>query len=178
MGRVCAYAWARRNVLAVKGVAGRRPVIVRSKVGASGSPTRKGRLWIAGVDEVKALLLARLSRNPDTTRFSGSLPLVWFEQLTAERRVVRRIGGRPVRRFERITGRAAEALDGTVYALAARQVLGPLDFEDRTQQLKGKTPAPRPAPPSRQVIRSSYMTRDSQAPWIMRGVRSPYMGQG
>jgi phage terminase large subunit GpA-like protein len=78
MDRVCAYAWARsrRGVLAVKGAAGKRPVIARAK--AAGPSGRKGPLWIVGVDEVKASLLTRLSRAPETIRFSASVPLAWF----------------------------------------------------------------------------------------------------
>ena len=43
-----------------------------------------------------------------------------------------------MRRFERIPGRAAEALDGTVYAIAARQAIGPVDFEERARRLTGE----------------------------------------
>ena len=51
---------------------------------------------------------------------SASLEPVYYEQLSSERRVVRYIKGQPVRRFERILGKLAEALDALVYAFAAR----------------------------------------------------------
>ena len=62
-----------------------------------------------------------------------------------------------MRRFERIPGRAAEALDGTVYAIAARQVLGAVDFEERARRLKGEASARPPAPTVRRIVRSAYM---------------------
>ncbi len=80
MATVTAFATPRTRgrVLAVKGAAGNRPVIERA-----GSRTKTGaRLWIVGVDTVKAQLFARVAR-PDLVRFSGSLPPVWFEQLRA-----------------------------------------------------------------------------------------------
>jgi phage terminase large subunit GpA-like protein len=67
-------------------------------------------------------LIARVDdgRRGATIRFSDTLEPVYFEQLASERRVIRYVKGRPVRRFERI---AAESLDALVYAYAARQAL-------------------------------------------------------
>lgn len=160
---VYAFCWPRlaRNVLAIKGVWGRRPVIEASKGKVSGgSLLGQGRLWIVGIDEVKQILFTKLARYPDQVRFSSSLPLSWFDQLTAERRVVRRVAGRPVRKFERIKNSAAEALDATVYAFAARYFLPNVDFETRVRRLAEVGPARLPPPPpSRPVRRSSYMGR-------------------
>ena len=149
-------------MLAIKGMAGRRPVIERSRGKVQGgSLGGEGRLWIVGVDEIKQILVTKLSRYPDQVRFSASLPLSWFAQLTAERRVVRRVAGRPVRKFERIKNEAAEALDATVYAFAARYALPAVDFALREQRLAGSggPAAPKPPVPSRMVRRSSYMGR-------------------
>ncbi len=140
----------RRKVLAIKGAPGNRPPIERA-----GSRTRSGaRLWIVGVDTLKTQLFARLSRE-GLVRFSADLPPVWFEQLTSERAVVRYRRGQPVRSFERIPGKRAEALDCTIYAMAARQIVN-IDWHRRRAELTGKAPPPaRPAP----VLRSNWMKR-------------------
>ena len=115
---------ANKRVMAVKGMFGSRPEIEASKGKMKGG----GRLWIAGVDVIKTTLFDRLQRG-QRIRFSNTLPPVFYEQLASERRVVRYRRGQPVRRFERVSGRAkAEALDATVYAFAARKaVTTPLD---------------------------------------------------
>ena len=74
--------------------------------------------------------------------------------------MIRRVAGRPVRRFERVKSAAAEALDTTVYAFAARYALAGVDFDTRAQRLAHSGRPPTPAPPlSRPVRRSSYMGR-------------------
>lgn len=144
------YAFARprlgRRVFAGKGVGGSRPIAERSKA--------KGiALILVGVDAVKAQLLNRLARGR-TIRFSADLDARFFEELTSERRVVRYVRGSPVRRFERIPGRRAEALDCVVYGLAARQLISG-SVERRAEELQ--SPA---APPLRQpVIRSKWLNR-------------------
>ena len=161
---VYAFCWPRlsRNVLPIKGMYGRRPIIERSKGRVSGGALGgEGRLWIVGVDEIKQILATKLSRYPDQVRFSASLSLAWFSQLTAERRVIRRIGGRPVRKFERIKNEAAEALDATVYAFAARYGLPTVDFDARVKRLtEAATAARQPVQAAQRVVRrSSYMGR-------------------
>lgn len=112
------YAFCRprygRRVVAGKGAAGTRQALK-----ASGS---KSLLFIIGVDDLKAQILARLASGR-SIRFSDSLEPVWFEQLASERRIVRYVRGQPMRRFERIPGRRAEALDCVVYAFAARHLV-------------------------------------------------------
>jgi len=161
---VYAFCWPRlhRTVLAIKGLGGRKPVIEASKGRVSGGALGgDGRLWIVGVDEIKQILFMKLGRYPEQVRFSASLPLSWFDQLTSERRVIRRISGKPVRRFERIKNAAAEALDATVYAFAGRYALPSIDFESRVRRLSERGPAAPPPSqqPGRPVKRSSYMGR-------------------
>jgi phage terminase large subunit GpA-like protein len=138
-----------RRVLACKGAAGwSRPVIVPSK-------TKKGRLFIIGVDGVKTQILSRLSRG-QSIRFSHTLDVAYYEQLAAERRVVRFARGRPVARFELRPGvRRAEALDCLVLGLAARaaMALSSAAFDAREQELTTPLP-PKPAPT---VYRSQWM---------------------
>ncbi|NBN79290.1 phage terminase large subunit family protein [Microvirga tunisiensis] len=126
--RFC-FPRAGRKVLAIKGVEGNRPWIEKSK-----QKIRGGALWIVGVDGIKSHLNARLARAR-SLRFSDSLPLSWFEQLASERVVVRYSRGQPKRRFERISGRRAEALDCVVYAFAARQIVN-INWESRLDELR------------------------------------------
>jgi phage terminase large subunit GpA-like protein len=129
---------ASRNIMAGKGVAGTRPTIEASKgkIAKGG-----GRLWVLGVDGIKAALFDKLQRD-QAIYFSNSLPPVWYEQLCAERKVTRYFRGRPVRRFEVISGRRNEALDATVMAIAARAAIRP-NFSQLADRLSGKAPPPR-----------------------------------
>ncbi|WP_406736439.1 phage terminase large subunit family protein [Thioclava sp. GXIMD4215] len=139
-----------RKIFAIKGAAGNRPVIERA-----GSKTKTGaRLWIVGVDTVKAQLFARLPRAGHV-RFAKDLPAVWFEQVASERAVVRYSRGQPVRSFERIPGKRAEALDCAVYAYAARQMVN-INPEARRADLTRTEAAAKPKGP---VLASSWMTR-------------------
>lgn len=145
----CAAGIAEREKPAMV-AAGTRPFIEPSRSGKA----RAARLWLVGVDGIKASLTARLVR-PGSIRFSADLPPVWFEQLASERLVVRYSRGQPQRRFERIPGRRAEALDCVVYALAARQVVH-INFEEREAQLRAGGLQDRPKPAN--VIRSKFVT--------------------
>ncbi len=136
---------ARRRVMSIKGMGGSRPVIVGTK-----SKEARG-LFIVGVDVVKTTLVNRVVRNVGI-RFSNALEPVWFEQFLSERKVRRYVGKRPVDKWERLPGRAAEALDCTVYAYAARQVI-PSNFDSRLALLRQEdAPAPRP-----RTSKSSWM---------------------
>jgi phage terminase large subunit GpA-like protein len=105
-----------RRVLAGKGVAGfARPSIQATK-------TKKGRLFIVGVDNIKTQIISRLARGR-TIRFSHTLDATYYEQLASERRDCPPARGRPVVRFERKAGMRAEALDALVLGLAAKAAL-------------------------------------------------------
>lgn len=136
-----------RRVFAGKGVAGlSRPPAERSK-------TKGVSLILVGVDGLKANLMNRLSRG-STVRFSADLQPRFYEELTSERRVVRYFKGAPVRRFERIPGRRAEALDCVVYAIAARGLVAATP--DRRA---GELSSPAAAPARRTVIQSAWLNR-------------------
>jgi phage terminase large subunit GpA-like protein len=118
--------------MAIKGMFGTRPDIQASKGKMKGG----GRLWIAGIDGIKTTIFGRLQRARGI-RFPHTLEPVYYEQLASERRVVRYKRGQPIRRFERISGRArAEALDCLVYAFAARAALTNVNFDAREDRLK------------------------------------------
>jgi len=140
----------RRKIVAIKGAPGHRPLIERA-----GSITKTGvRLWIVGADTAKTSLFARLARG-GSIRLSADLPRVWFEQLASEKAVVRYRRGQPVRGFERIPGRRAEALDCAVYSFAARALIRP-DWAARRAALARNAPPPagRAA-----VLQSQWMKR-------------------
>jgi len=105
---------------------------------------------LVGVDGLKTSLYLKLDGGQGI-RFSDRLPPVYFEQLTSERALVRYVRGQPVRRWERIPGRQAEALDCLVYAMAARAGL-PSSRALRTD------PQPIPPPPL-PVVRSAFVDR-------------------
>jgi phage terminase large subunit GpA-like protein len=100
----------------------------------------------------KSQLFNRLSRG-EGVRFAETLESVFFEQLTSERRVVRYTQGKPVARFERVKGKRAETLDATVYAWAARQIVGQ-NLDRREVELETKA-APQRAP---QVVKSRWLS--------------------
>lgn len=128
-----------RRVFACKGLAGARPFCqfakVKHKTAAHG-----GRLVLVGADTIKQAIFQRLEHGR-TIRFSKSLEAVYYEQLASERRIIRYVKGRPVRRFERKSSRArAEALDCLVYGLAAREIVR-INLDQREQNLRNRTPA-------------------------------------
>jgi phage terminase large subunit GpA-like protein len=140
-----------RRIWAGKGMAGSRPALQMAKVKAK-SAAHGGRLFLVGVDTIKQTLFQRLQHGR-SIRFSKSLQPVWYEQLAAERRVVRYVRGRPVRRFERKTSRSrAEALDCLVYNFAARSGLT-IPLDQREADLRTLEP---PTPPPT-VYRSRFM---------------------
>ncbi|MGB0440923.1 MAG: terminase gpA endonuclease subunit, partial [Paracoccaceae bacterium] len=121
----------------------------------AGSKTKTGaRLWIVGVDGIKTLIFAKLSRG-SSVRLSADLPRVWHEQLASERAVITYARGQPTRRFVRIPGRQAEALDCVVYAFAARQIVN-VDWPRRRADLATQA---RTNKASRPVLKSNWMKR-------------------
>lgn len=114
------YTQPRRNrrIYAVKGQAGARPAVVRSRT------ADKRRLLILGVDGLKARIMALLSPGAGARfRFSRDLEPRFFEELASERRTIRYRKGAPVVSWERRRGMRAEGLDCAVYAFAARETI-------------------------------------------------------
>jgi phage terminase large subunit GpA-like protein len=151
METVYRYAFPRfrRKVLAIKGDEGKRPWIKMSSTKVKG-----GHLFIVGVDGIKGAIISRLQRS-NMIRFSKNLPADWYEQLASERVIVRYNRGQPQRRFERIKGRRAEALDCTVYAFAARQVVN-VNWAQRAGEVA--TPAEMvPVPSAPRIAKSEWL---------------------
>lgn len=103
-----------RKVMAIKGMsgAGRREL-------TKSTSKKNNNLFLVGVEPIKGKIMSRVSRKSGIF-FSDSLEAVWFEQLLSEHKVIVRVRNRPQERWERKKGRAAEALDATVYAFAAK----------------------------------------------------------
>jgi phage terminase large subunit GpA-like protein len=145
-----------RRILAGKGVAGfARPAIQFTK-------TKRGRLFLIGVDGIKTQVINRLSRGR-SIRFSHTLDAHYFEMLASERRVVRMARGRPQARFERKPGARAESLDALVYGLSAKAALSlnAAAFNQREDALRSPESAG-PVPPA--AIPSKWM-QDRRPSW-------------
>jgi phage terminase large subunit GpA-like protein len=153
MNSVLSFCRARsgRRVMATKGVAGfsRRPLE------ASKSKIKGGRLWLVGSDSIKSRIYNQLTRGR-MIRFSNTLSPTFYEQLCSERVIIRMVGGKPTKRFERIKGMDAEALDATVYAIAAKSSLQltAAAFDQRVHDLK--TPQANPEKPVLKYAQSKY----------------------
>jgi phage terminase large subunit GpA-like protein len=125
-----------RKIMAGKGVYGSRPYLEMSKGKVKG-----GRLFLLGVDVIKTTIVNRLAKG-QSIRFSATLPPVYYEQVASERKVVRYKRGLPTRVWERIKGRAAEALDCLVMAFAARQAVR-FSPDKREDELRKRPPPAR-----------------------------------
>ena len=140
-----------RRVWAGKGVFGSRPALQATQGKVSG-----GRLFLIGVGGLKSPLLERLVRGTDI-RFWHTLEAAYFEQVATERKIVRYARGQPVRSFERISGRRAEALDCLIYAHAARAGLQ-LSLDAREGELA--SPFVPPSAPTTSVRRPFVLPGD------------------
>jgi len=138
-----------RKIVAIKGVQGSRPLLERSK-----SNHRKYRgavFWRVGVDQVKTDIVTTLPLdqiddrgqvNRHAFRFSDTLEEEWFRQITAERRIVTYVRGRPTVEFKRVENRRAEALDAAGYAIAVRQLCR-FEWDARRVALTGRPAKPK-----------------------------------
>eukprot|EP00456_Euglypha_rotunda_P052084 TRINITY_DN4199_c0_g1_i7.p1 TRINITY_DN4199_c0_g1~~TRINITY_DN4199_c0_g1_i7.p1 ORF type:complete len:689 (+),score=106.56 TRINITY_DN4199_c0_g1_i7:1920-3986(+) len=91
------------------------------------------KLWIVGVDTAKDLLLGQLSiekAGPGYVHFSSQLPREWFEQLTAEQRILVKINGKESYRWVPRRPRN-EVLDTRNYATHGAFGLGLHNYSDK-----------------------------------------------
>lgn len=167
-----AYEYARRRedrgVRAVRGMAGAGRPIVSTPVEKRARKLQKPvRLFTIGVDGVKGLLYSRLrllSAGAGYCHFpihEGYDP-EFFEQLTAEKRVIRYHRGRfPYHEWVKSRPRN-EALDCRVYATAAMHILNPA-----WQQLAIRVGPPRPATAEKRA--AAFDPRTAGRPRVHRG---------
>jgi len=125
------YAYARdrsaMNVIAIKGVGhkGKPPLGKATKVDVNykGRSLKKGaQLFTVGVDGIKSLLFGRLKHNdpgPGYLHFYPTIGTDYFQELTAEKQILRFRNGFPERVWVKKSQAPNEALDELNYAYAA-----------------------------------------------------------
>lgn len=139
------YAYARtrahRRIVAVQGSRfDGRPIKGKSKpqdVNWRGKVIKGGvKLWEVGTDTAKDLLFARLhvkTPGPGYIHFPDGLPLEFYQQLTAEVRVLQKTATGQTYRWVKRRPRN-EALDCTVYAIFCSQLLDLHRYSPRSWQ--------------------------------------------
>jgi len=77
-------------------------------------------LWTIGTDTAKEWIFSRidLTEGPGALHFHDKLPMEWFEQLLAERKVLTYKGGHAIYKWLKPNGARNEVLDLSVYNLA------------------------------------------------------------
>ena len=125
------YSYARERaalgVIAIKGMStkGKPPLGKASKVDLNrkGQVVRKGaQVFPVGSDTVKSLLFGRLKHNdmgPGYLHFYSTVGTDYFEELTAEKQILRYKQGYPQRMWVKKNNARNEALDELVYAYSA-----------------------------------------------------------
>jgi len=125
------YQYARERqslgVIAIKGMSTKNkpPIGKASKVdlNAQGKTLKKGaQLFPVGSDTIKSLLFGRLKHNDVGAGYLHFYPTVekdYFEELTAEKQILKYKNGFPVRVWVKSSNARNEALDELVYAYAA-----------------------------------------------------------
>lgn len=138
------YDWVRRNthtlpcLRAIKGSSeDHKPILGPSssqEVNWRGQKWPNGvKLWTVGVDTAKDLLLGQLAittPGPGYVHFSHDLQREWYEQLTAEQRILTKIAGRDAYKWVKRRPRN-EVLDCRNYALHAAFSLGLHHYIDK-----------------------------------------------
>ena len=137
------YNWVSRaqhqlkNLRAIKGDGNDNlPILGPSslqEINWRGRKVQRGiKLWRVGVDAAKDLLLGQLAiqqPGPGYVHFSDELPREFYEQLTAEQRVLARVNGRESYRWIKRRPRN-EQLDNRNYAMHAAMGLGLHKYTD------------------------------------------------
>jgi len=136
------YSWVSKaqhmlkNLRAIKGDGGEGPILGASslqEINWRGRKVARGiKLWRVGVDSAKDLLLGQLAivkPGPGYVHFSDELQREFYEQLTAEQRVLARVNGREAYRWIKRRPRN-EQLDNRNYAMHAAMGLGLHKYTD------------------------------------------------
>jgi phage terminase large subunit GpA-like protein len=173
--QVLSYCRTHRGVLPIKGIAGPRRIWpVRANRTKSDA-----QIYMVGVDTGKDAVYGRLRIQKPGAGYihfpvGGNFDPEYFDQLTAEAVQTRFKDGRPYRVWVLPPGKANEALDTFVYALAARHAtklrldLLPRSSDDPPVVARGPVPdVPPDMPPpvnrqrrGRVLVRSRFMTGD------------------
>lgn len=121
-----------RNVFAVKGASKPGKPVLSSQpskvdVNRRGKLEKKGaELWMVGTDTAKDWLHSRwkLASGPGGIHFSEDLPEEFYKQICSERRLIRYVKGHARTEWVKSKADRNEALDLSVYNLAAAQRVG------------------------------------------------------
>ena len=150
------------RIFAIKGMAGSgRPIISSPSRKRTGRNPRPVKLFMVGVDAAKGLIYSRLrlqERGPGYIHFPryDAFSEEFFAQLTAEKLITRYVKGFPKREWVKVRSRN-EALDCTVYALAALYNLNPKwdALESRAERVTSAGEGPKKRPRRLPVRRKS-----------------------
>ena len=169
------YAYARdraaQGVIAIKGMStkGKPPIGKASKVDLNykGQTLRKGaQVFPVGSDAIKSLLFGRLKHNDPGAgyiHFHAKTPLDYFEELTAEKQVMRYKNGYPQRVWVKKSTSPNEALDELVYAYASLHRLYQLydrrTIWDQLERTLRPSPDDTPTPPARSAAAFNVLGR-------------------
>lgn len=167
------YQYARERaslgVIAIKGMStkGKPPIGKASKVDLNlkGKALKKGaEVFPIGTDTVKSLLFGRLKHNDPGAGYLHFYPTIgteYFEELTAEKQILRFRNGYPERIWVKKSSQRNEALDELVYAYSSlHRLYQRMDRRTIWDQLERKldpTPQPKITTPKPSQRKSNFV---------------------
>lgn len=154
------HARVRRNVWAIFGRAGPRPIIERTK-----SKKGNGMHLLIGVEKVKEDIFDKLKNEPEDNRairFGAGLERPYFDGLTAEQPMLRYVRGVPIFEWRRVRERN-EPLDCLVYGSAVRKMVARFDPDEIERTLRVEEFKPKPIA---RVILPPQQPPGGVSPWL------------
>lgn len=155
------------------------------EVNHRGRKIAKGiKLWLVGVDSAKDLLLGQLAiaeAGPGYVHTSQELPREWYEQLTAEQRILTKVNGKDAYRWVKRRPRN-EVLDCRNYALHAAMAHGVhkwteakwLQLEQAVQPSQDLFSTPAPAAAAAPIVVPSAPVVKPSKPVAHQPVHNPF----
>ena len=155
------------------------------EVNHRGRKIAKGiKLWLVGVDSAKDLLLGQLAiaeAGPGYVHTSKELPREWYEQLTAEQRILTKVNGKDAYRWVKRRPRN-EVLDCRNYALHAAMAHGVhkwteakwLQLEQAVQPSQDLFSTPAPAAAAAPIVVPSAPVVKPSKPVVHQPVHNPF----
>ena len=155
------------------------------EVNHRGRKIAKGiKLWLVGVDSAKDLLLGQLAiaeAGPGYVHTSKELPREWYEQLTAEQRILTKVNGKDAYRWVKRRPRN-EVLDCRNYALHAAMAYGVhkwteakwLQLEQAVQPSQDLFSTPAPAAAAAPIVVPSAPVVKPSKPVVHQPVHNPF----
>ena len=155
------------------------------EVNHRGRKIAKGiKLWLVGVDSAKDLLLGQLAiteAGPGYVHTSKELPREWYEQLTAEQRILTKVNGKDAYRWVKRRPRN-EVLDCRNYALHAAMAHGVhkwteakwLQLEQAVQPSQDLFSSPAPAAAAAPIVVPSAPVVKPSKPVVHQPVHNPF----